>query len=144
MCILWLIENTTPDDLRHYPLGSVLNGAGVAPDNDKLASPGEWLKLADRFYEASMAAPHAVPVIWGTDAIHGTGDIPGATIFPHNIGFGAARDPALIERIGAITALEVRVTGLDWTSHLAARADGPGRRTRRATLSLRLRAQLPR
>ena len=109
------IESITPDDLRHYPLGSVLNGGDVGPGNDKLASPGEWLKLADRFYEASTDAPHGVPVIWGTDAVHGHNNIPGATIFPHNIGLGAAHDPALIERIGAITALEVRVTGLDWT-----------------------------
>jgi len=48
------------------------------------------------------------------DALHGHNNIPGATIFPHNIGLGAARDPQLIRRIGAITALEVRVTGLDW------------------------------
>ena len=109
------IDSITPDDLRHYPLGSVLNGADHAPGNDKLASPREWLKLADRFYEASTAAPHAVPVMWATDAVHGDNNIPGATIFPHNIGLGAARDPTLLERIGAITALEVRVTGLDWT-----------------------------
>ena len=55
-----------------------------------------------------------VPVLWGTDAVHGHNNIPGATIFPHNIGLGAARDPELIRRIGEITALEVRVTGLDW------------------------------
>lgn len=109
------IESITPDDLRHYPLGSVLNGGGVAPGNDKLASPGEWLKLADRFYQASTGAPDGVPVLWGTDAVHGHNNIPGATIFPHNIGLGAARDPALLTRIGAITALEMRVTGLDWT-----------------------------
>ncbi len=109
------IGSISPDDLRHYPLGSVLNGADVAPGNDKLALPGEWLKLADRFYQASSAAPDGVPVLWGTDAVHGHNNIPGATIFPHNIGLGAARDPALLTRIGAITALEMRVTGLDWT-----------------------------
>jgi len=109
------IDSITPDDLRHYPLGSVLNGADHAPGNDKLASPGEWLKLADRFYAASTAAPHSIPLLWATDAVHGDNNIPGATIFPHNIGLGAARDPALLERIGAITALEMRVTGLDWT-----------------------------
>jgi beta-glucosidase len=108
------IESITPDDLRHYPLGSVLNGADQAPGNDKLTSPGEWLKLADRFYQASTAAPRAVPVLWATDAVHGDSNIPGATIFPHNIGLGAARDPMLLRRIGALTALEVRVTGLDW------------------------------
>jgi len=109
------IESITPDDLRHFPLGSVLNGADVAPGNDKLASPREWLRLADRFYEASLAGPHRVPAMWATDAVHGDNNIPGATIFPHNIGLGATRDPALVKRIGAITALEVRVTGLDWT-----------------------------
>jgi beta-glucosidase len=109
------IGSITPEDLRLYPLGSVLNGADVAPRNDKLASPREWLDLADRFYEASVAAPGAVPILWATDAVHGDNNIPGATVFPHNIGLGAARDPALLRRIGAITALEVRVTGLDWT-----------------------------
>jgi beta-glucosidase len=108
------IGSITPDDLRHVPLGSVLNGADVAPNNDKLASPREWLGLADRFYAASTAASGAVPVMWATDAVHGDNNIPGATIFPHNIGLGAARDAALIRRIGAATALEVRVTGLDW------------------------------
>jgi beta-glucosidase len=53
-------------------------------------------------------------VLWGTDAVHGHNNIPGATLFPHNIGLGAARDTGLIRRIGEITALEVRVTGLDW------------------------------
>lgn len=109
------IGSITPDDLVHYPLGSILNGANSAPRGDKLAAPSEWLSLADRFYEASMASgPQGLPILWGTDAVHGHNNIPGATLFPHNIGLGAARDPQLIRRIGEITALEVRVTGLDW------------------------------
>jgi beta-glucosidase len=111
------IGSITPDDLRHYPLGSVLNGADSAPHNDKLALPGEWLALADRFYDASMAGGgrYALPVLWATDAVHGANNVRGATIFPHNIGLGAARDPVLVRRIAGITALEVRATGLDWT-----------------------------
>jgi beta-glucosidase len=110
------IGSLTPDDLRHYPLGSILNGGNSAPRDDKLASPSEWLALADRFYDASMAAPASpgIAALWGTDAVHGHNNVAGATVFPHNIGLGAARDPALIRRIGEITALEVRVTGLDW------------------------------
>ena len=109
------IGSITPDDLRHYPLGSILNGGNSSPRDDKLAAPSEWLTLADRFYDAAMAAsPIGLPLLWGTDAVHGHNNIPGATIFPHNIGLGAARDPELIRRIGEITALEVRVTGLDW------------------------------
>lgn len=111
------IGSITPDDLRHYPLGSVLNGADSAPHNNKMASPGEWLSLADRFYEASIAGAGrlGLPALWATDAVHGNNNIRGATLFPHNIGLGAARDPELVRRIGEITALEVRVTGLDWT-----------------------------
>ena len=110
------IGSITPDDLRHYPLGSILNGGNSSPRDDKLAAPSEWLHLADRFYAASLDAPGSlgIPVLWGTDAVHGHNNIPGATIFPHNIGLGAARDPELIRRIAAVTALEVRVTGLDW------------------------------
>jgi beta-glucosidase len=109
------IGSITPDDLRHYPLGSILNGGNSSPRDDKLAAPSEWLRLADRFYDAAIAAsPIGVPLLWGTDAVHGHNNIPGATVFPHNIGLGAARDPQLIRSIGGITALEVRVTGLDW------------------------------
>jgi len=109
------IGSITPDDLQHYPLGSILNGGNSSPRDDKLAAPSEWLTLADRFYDAAMAAsPIGLPLLWGTDAVHGHNNIPGATIFPHNIGLGAARDTQLIRRIGEITALEVRVTGLDW------------------------------
>ena len=109
------IGSITPDDLRHYSLGSILNGGNSSPRDDKLAAPSEWLSLADRFYDASTVdASGGVPALWGTDAVHGHNNIPGATLFPHNIGLGVARDTGLIRRIGEITALEVRVTGLDW------------------------------
>jgi beta-glucosidase len=111
------IGSITPEDLRHFPLGSILNGGDSAPRADKLAAPSEWLALADRFYNASVGGVGAagIPLLWGTDAVHGDNNLPGATIFPHNIGLGAAHDPKLIRRIGEITALEVRLTGLDWT-----------------------------
>jgi beta-glucosidase len=53
--------------------------------------------------------------MFGIDAVHGHNNIVGATLFPHNIGLGAARDPELIERIGAATAQEVAASGADWT-----------------------------
>ena len=108
------IGSVQPADVRKLALGSVLNGGNSSPRDDKLAAPGEWLALADRFYDASVAGGAGVPVLWGTDAVHGHNNIPGATIFPHNIGLGATRDAELIRRIGEVTALEVRVTGLDW------------------------------
>lgn len=110
------IRYVTPQDARTYRFGSILNGGGSWPGNSKNATVGDWVALADAYYDAVMSpgAP-AIPIIWGTDAVHGHSNVIGATLFPHNIGLGATRDPALIERIGEITALEVAVTGLDWT-----------------------------
>jgi len=112
------IASITPEDLRHYALGSILNGGNSSPNGDEFAPPSEWLALADRFYDASTDVAHGahpIPTMWGTDAVHGHNNIVGATIFPHNIGLGAARDPNLIRKIGEITAREVRITGLDWS-----------------------------
>ena len=110
------IKSVQPDEVRQYYLGSVLNGGSSKPNNDKHAAIGDWLKLADSFYDASMATDMAVkvPVIWGTDAVHGHNNVFGATIFPHNIGLGAARDPQLIEAIGVATGKAVRATGIAW------------------------------
>jgi beta-glucosidase len=111
------INSVTPDEVRQYRLGSVLNGGGGWPGNDKHATPGDWLVLADRFWEASMDPPaggHAIPVLWGLDAVHGHNNVIGATLFPHNVGLGAANDADLIREIGRVTAREVAVTGQDW------------------------------
>jgi beta-glucosidase len=127
------IGSITPDDLLHYPLGSILNDGSSAPGNNEFASPSEWLTLADRFYEASMDAshgPHPIPTMWGTDAVRGHDNLVGATIFPHNGELGAARDPELIREIGKITAREVRATGIEWTfgpTLAVVRDDGWGR-----------------
>ncbi|KGF82804.1 beta-glucosidase [Massilia sp. JS1662] len=110
------LKAVTPDDVRTYYLGSVLNGGGSWPGNDKHAHAADWLKLADAFYDASMATDMAVkvPMIWGTDAVHGHNNVYGATMFPHNIGLGAARDPELVKAIGAATGKAVRATGIAW------------------------------
>ncbi len=110
------IKSITPAQVTRYYIGSVLNGGGSWPGMNKHATIGDWLSLADRYYDASMAtdATIKVPVIWGTDAVHGDNNVLGATLFPHNIGLGAAHDPALIEDIGAATARAVRATGIEW------------------------------
>jgi len=112
------IASVTPDEVRKYNLGSILNGGGSAPDGDLRNTPDSWLALADKFWEASTDTTDGgvrIPVIWGTDAVHGHGNIVGATIFPHNIGLGAANDPDLMYEIGRVTSLEMLATGLDWT-----------------------------
>lgn len=112
------VASVTPEDVRRYRLGSVLNGGNSGPGGNDLAPAAAWLAAADEFYLASMDTSEgheAIPILWGTDAVHGHSNIIGATLFPHNIGLGATRNPALIRRIGEITAREIRVTGQDWT-----------------------------
>jgi beta-glucosidase len=110
------IRWVTPEDVRKYYIGSILNGGGAWPGMKKHASVEDWLRLSDAFYQASMSTDMAVkvPVIWGTDAVHGHNNVYGATLFPHNIGLGAAHDPELIRRIGRATAEQVRATGITW------------------------------
>ena len=112
------INSVTPDDMRKYHFGAILNGGNSSPDKDEFAPPEKWLALADEFYKASTDRSNGglgIPYIWGTDAMHGHSNIIGATLFPHNIGLGATRDPELIEAIGKATAAEIRATGLEWT-----------------------------
>ncbi|MEM9492018.1 MAG: glycoside hydrolase family 3 N-terminal domain-containing protein, partial [Myxococcota bacterium] len=116
------IKCITPAEIKAYHIGSVLNGGGSWPNESKNASVADWVALADAFYDASMDTSGgaegeflAIPILWGTDAVHGHSNVMGATLFPHNIGLGAADDPDLIARIGAVTAREVAITGIDWT-----------------------------
>ena len=111
------ISAVTPDDVRTYKLGSILAGGNSSPGGNEKAPPEEWLKQADAFWNASKSANWAgekIPLIYGIDAVHGHANIVGVTIFPQNIGLGAARDPDLIRRIGKVTAQEMAVTGFDW------------------------------
>ncbi|GAB3369972.1 glycoside hydrolase family 3 protein [Massilia agri] len=110
------IKTATPEDVKRYYLGSVLNGGGSWPNGNKHAKAAEWLALAQRYHEASLSTDMAikVPVIWGTDAVHGHNNVFGATLFPHNIGLGAARNPKLLEEIGAATAKATRASGIAW------------------------------
>ena len=107
--------HVTPDEVKRHHIGSVLSGGGSCPGDNR---PADWVAMNDAYWAASMEedADHlAIPVLYGVDAIHGNANVRGATVFPHNIGLGAARDPGLIERIGRVTAREVRAAGVDWT-----------------------------
>jgi beta-glucosidase len=92
-------------------LGSVLSGGGSVPAEN---TPEAWADMVDRYQEAALDTPLGIPLIYGVDSVHGHGNLQGATVFPHNIGLGATRDPKLVERIGHITAEETRATGPQW------------------------------
>lgn len=109
------ISAITPADLLHYPLGSILAGGNSGPYGDERASAAKWALLVDEYRAASRKSGAGIPVIFGVDAVHGHSNLPGATIFPHNIGLGAAHDAELIGRIGAVTAAEIAGSGIEWT-----------------------------
>lgn len=111
------IKSITPDEVRRYYIGSVLNGGGTWPGGRKQSGARDWALLAEAYWQASMSTDSKVkiPIIWGTDAVHGHANIYGATLFPHNIGLGAAHDPDLVRRIAEVTAIQVAASGLDWS-----------------------------
>lgn len=105
----------TPDEVRDHHIGSVLSGGGSCP-GDNLAA--DWIAMNDAYWAASMSEDGGrlpIPLLYGVDAVHGHANLLGATVFPHNIGLGAARDPALMVRIAQATAREVLATGVEWT-----------------------------
>lgn len=111
------IQTVTPEDIKKYHLGSVLNGGGSMPNRIDNAQPKDWVEFLDALYVASMDTrdgKQAIPIFWGTDAVHGHNNLTGATLFPHNIGLGAMHNAELIRQIGAATAKEVRSTGTEW------------------------------
>ncbi|XP_058204319.1 uncharacterized protein LOC131318510 isoform X1 [Rhododendron vialii] len=98
--------------MKNYFIGSVLSGGGSGPA--KHASAKRWIKMVNKFQKGSMSTRLGIPMIYGIDAVHGHNNVYKATIFPHNIGLGATRDPELVKKIGAATALEVRATGIHY------------------------------
>jgi beta-glucosidase len=97
--------------ITQFRIGSVLSGGGSAPSPNTATG---WANMYDGFQNAALATPLGIPMIYGVDAVHGHNNVVGATIFPHNIGLGATRDPALVQNIGRAVAEEVSGTGIDW------------------------------
>lgn len=100
-----------PTVIASLGLGSVLSGGGSTPTPN---TPAAWADMVDSFQRQAMQTRLKIPIIYGVDAVHGHGNVLGATVFPHNVGLGSTRDPALVERVGQVTAKEVRATGIPW------------------------------
>jgi len=103
----------SPSYITTYFIGSVLSGGDDTPPGNNTAT--DWANLYDSLQAKALATRLGIPIIFGIDAVHGHNKVRGAVVFPHNIGLGAANDPNLISRIGAVTANEVAATGIDWT-----------------------------
>jgi beta-glucosidase len=106
-----------PEDLKTYPLGSILAGGSSPPLGAPDRSPiGPWVETVKAFRAGAdqrQGGTH-IPLMFGIDSVHGHGNAVGATLFPHNSALGATRDPELIRKIGAATAQETAASGFDW------------------------------
>jgi beta-glucosidase len=100
-----------PTLVATWRLGSLLSGGGSTPADN---TPEGWADMVDGFQAQALQTRLGIPLIYGVDSVHGHGNLVGATVFPHNIGLGATRDPGLVERVEHVTAEETRATGPQW------------------------------
>jgi beta-glucosidase len=101
-----------PGDVTQYFLGSVLSGGGGSPSGNN--TPEGWAAMTNGFQEEALATRLGIPILYGVDAVHGHGNLYGATVFPQEVGLGAANDPELMQKIGRATAEEMLATGVTW------------------------------
>ena len=76
------INSVTPEEAKKYFFGTILNGGGGFPNENKNSSIQDWKNLSKNYYDASPVIDGIkVPILWGTDAVHGHNNVVGATIF---------------------------------------------------------------
>lgn len=105
-------DSISPGQVADHAIGSVLSGGNGNPTPN---TPAVWADMVGSFVDASADTRLGIPLVYGVDAVHGHASVRGATVFPHNIGLGAAGSPDLVERTGRATAAEMQATGVRWT-----------------------------
>src|SRR4051794_4532252 len=86
-------QKASPAQVTQYFLGGVLTAADAHPNPN---TPTGWANEVDSYHAAALATPAKIPPFYAIDAVHGNAEVPGAVVFPHNIGLGATHDPALV------------------------------------------------
>ncbi len=104
-------NSITTQSVSGFFIGGILSGGGGYPTPN---TPEAWADMVNGFQEAALSTRLGIPLIYGVDAVHGHNNVHAATIFPHNVGLGAADNPELMRRIGEITATELIATGIYW------------------------------
>lgn len=112
----WMYRDTVELDtaklnelLLRKHIGSVQN-LGTYP-----FSPEEWrLNIGIVQEYAVNKSRLGIPVIYGIDAVHGANYSAGSTLFPHQLALAATWNPQLAETAGAITAYEIKASGIPW------------------------------
>jgi len=98
-------------DVQEYKIGAVLTGGSSNPGDN---TPFDYKYLYDSLQKLALGTPHKIPILFGFDAVHGFSNARNTVVFPHNIGLGCANDVTLMKRIGHVTAVETRATGINW------------------------------
>lgn len=112
-----LVEQASLGDINNierYHLGALLSGGGSGPSGANNNRQG-WANLIAGYQNRALQTRLKIPLLYGIDAIHGNNNVPGATIFPHNIGLGAARDTSLVRQVAVATARETKAIGANLT-----------------------------
>jgi beta-glucosidase len=97
--------------VKDLALGGIGSAISYAPAGN---TPVDWADTYDALQRQALSTRLRIPILFGMDAVHGQDQVLGSTIFPHNIGLGATRDPALVGQIGEVVAEEVAATGGNW------------------------------
>ena len=103
----------TAAEVQTLAPGAVFAGGSTIPPGG--FSAASWNTTIDGYVQAAARTRLAVPILFGVDAVHGNNKVLGTVIFPHNAGLGSTGDPALVEEVARITALEASATGMTWT-----------------------------
>ncbi|UJP66333.1 glycoside hydrolase family 3 protein [Mongoliitalea daihaiensis] len=103
-------DDVSVEDIQTKFIGSVIHTQGPLPGVDAAA----WQDKFNAFQRQALSTRLGIPLIFGVDAVHGQNTYEGATIFPHNIGLGAANNAELVEKAATITAIESKATGFNW------------------------------
>ncbi|KAG8367484.1 hypothetical protein BUALT_Bualt16G0076800 [Buddleja alternifolia] len=107
-------RQVTTETLREYSIGSLISAAGATPHENHSATPEDWVDMLNDYQRGSLSSRLGIPMLYAIDSVHGHNSLYKATLFPHNVGLGATRDPELVKRIGAATAVETRATGIPY------------------------------
>ena len=94
--------------VQDYHVGSILNVVDAAFTLD------HWREITTAVQEEAQDTRLGIPVLYAIDAMHGANYTREAVLFPQTQGLAATWNVALAEEMGAITARDVRASGIPW------------------------------
>ena len=94
--------------VRDYHVGSILNVVDAAFTTE------HWHEVLTAVQDEARQTRLGIPVLYGIDAVHGANYTRESVLFPQNQGLAATWNVALAEESGAITARDVRASGIAW------------------------------